>query len=54
LKSLSAANATAQVLLQRLVSREALIGVFNDCFLALGLVALVTVIPTIFLTDRNR
>jgi DHA2 family multidrug resistance protein len=48
------ANATAQVLLQRLVSREALIGAFNDCFLTLGLVALVTVIPTIFLTDRNR
>ena len=45
---------TASVMI---VAREALIGPFNDCFLILGLVALATMIPTLFLTDsraRNR
>ncbi len=41
-------------MLQGLVAREALIGAFNDCFLTLGLVALVTIIPILFLTDRKR
>ncbi len=49
------ATNTAHFLLQRLVAREALIGAFSDCFLVLGLVALVTLIPACFLEkDRKR
>jgi EmrB/QacA subfamily drug resistance transporter len=47
------ATSTAHFLLQRLVAREALIGAFNDCFVVLGLVALTTIIPTLFLTDSR-
>jgi EmrB/QacA subfamily drug resistance transporter len=47
------ANAMARFLLQRLVAREALIGAFSDCFIILGLVALVTIVPAMFLTDRR-
>lgn len=48
------ASATAHFLLQRLVAREAAVGAFGDCFLVLGMVSLVTIIPAIFLTDRTR
>jgi DHA2 family multidrug resistance protein len=47
------ATATAHFLLQRVVAREALIGAFNDCFWMLGLVAVATIIPTLFLTDSR-
>lgn len=49
----SEAKTTAHVLLQRLLAREALIGAFNDCFLVLGLLALVTIVPAMFLRDRK-
>lgn len=45
------AQSTSHFLLQRLLAREALIGAFSDCFLVLGLVALVTIIPSVLLTD---
>jgi DHA2 family multidrug resistance protein len=47
------AQTTARFLLQRLVAREALIGAFSDSFLTLGLIALVTIVPAVFLTDRR-
>lgn len=48
------ATSTARFLLQRLVAREALIGAFSDCFLILGLLALVTILPTFCLTERGQ
>jgi EmrB/QacA subfamily drug resistance transporter len=47
------AHTTAHALLQRYVTREALIGAFSDCFLTLGLVAIVTIIPALFLRHRR-
>jgi EmrB/QacA subfamily drug resistance transporter len=48
------AHSTARFLLQRLLAREALVGAFSDCFLVLGLVALLTIIPSMLLTDRLK
>lgn len=47
------AHTTTHVLLQRYVTREALIGAFSDCFLTLGVVAILTIIPALFLQDRR-
>ena len=49
----NAATATAHFMLQRMLAREALIGAFNDCFLVLGSLAILALIPTIFLRDNN-
>ncbi|ETW96469.1 MAG: hypothetical protein ETSY1_26540, partial [Candidatus Entotheonella factor] len=47
------AQVTAQVMLQRFLAREALIGAFSDCFIMLGLLALCTIIPALFLRERQ-
>jgi EmrB/QacA subfamily drug resistance transporter len=47
------AHATTRFLLQRYVMREALIGAFSDCFLTLGVVAVLTIIPALFLSNRR-
>lgn len=36
-----------------LLAREALIGAFSDCFLMLGVLALFTIIPALFLRERK-
>ncbi|PON14199.1 hypothetical protein C2W62_30355 [Candidatus Entotheonella serta] len=47
------AQVTAHSMLQRLWVREALIGAFSDCFMILGLLALATIIPALFLRERQ-
>ncbi len=44
---------TAHAMLQQFLGREALIGAFSDCFILLGLLALLTIVPTFFLRERQ-